>query len=85
MSQTPAKTPADTDTQAPLTDAEVKAQKELEKAQKKQAALDALYEDAVAEKGGLTLIPARKVEVNKTVEPVEPRVERNGMVVCRRK
>jgi hypothetical protein len=49
------------------------------------AAAAELYGKAKEEKGGLTLIPSRKVKSNDTVEAVKPVIERDGMVVCKRK
>lgn len=51
---------------------------------KPEAGID-LYALAAAEAEGYTLLPVGKAEVNPTVEVVEPRVERGGKVVCKRK
>lgn len=46
---------------------------------------DETYGKAREEKDGLTLVPSHKVKANRTVVPLEPRIDRDGMTVCKRK
>lgn len=58
------------------------AARELEE---QEAEAAELYGKAKEERDGLTLVPSHKAKGNFTVTVVEPRIERNGIVVCKRK
>lgn len=76
--------------EAALKKAKADAEKELAEAKRAELAKEAdgkndlLYKMAEHNLEGHTLVPADKVKGNHTVKAVEPRVERNGLVVVKR-
>jgi hypothetical protein len=80
----PANKPAARAANKPAPVAEAAAALEAQNTPEKPSAVPDLFELAAADQGGYTLIPAGKVKNNPTVKAVEPAVEKDGMVVCKR-